>query len=39
MDCLDIGLVSCGDLVPDLWHVADLLVDELAVLAKAAGVS
>jgi hypothetical protein len=34
---LDFGLVSCRELVPDLEHLADLLVDEIGVLAKAVG--
>jgi WS/DGAT/MGAT family acyltransferase len=36
-DTLDFGLVSCRELVPDLDRLADLLVDEVAVLAKAVG--
>jgi hypothetical protein len=39
LNSLDVGLVSCGDLVPDLWHLVDLVVDAVGVLAKAAGVS
>lgn len=38
LDTLDFGLVSCRELVPDVWHLADLLVDELEQLGKAAGV-
>ena len=38
-DTLDFGLVSCRELVPDLEDLADLLVDEIAVLAKAVGVA
>ncbi|HSS11519.1 MAG TPA: wax ester/triacylglycerol synthase family O-acyltransferase [Acidimicrobiales bacterium] len=34
---MDFGLVSCRELVPDLEDVADLLVDEIAELAKAVG--
>jgi hypothetical protein len=37
-DTLDFGLVSCRELVPDLEDLADLLVDEIAVLAKSVGV-
>ena len=36
-DVMDFGLVSCRELVPDLEHLADLVVDEIAVLAKAVG--
>jgi WS/DGAT/MGAT family acyltransferase len=39
LNSLDVGLVSGGDLVPDLWQLVDLVVDEVGVLAKAAGVS
>jgi hypothetical protein len=38
LDVLDFGLVSCRELVPDVWHLADLIVSELETLAKAAGV-
>ncbi|MEM9133205.1 MAG: wax ester/triacylglycerol synthase family O-acyltransferase [Actinomycetota bacterium] len=34
VDVLDFGLVSCRELVPDLWTLADYLIDEIAVLAK-----
>jgi hypothetical protein len=34
---LDFGLVSCRESVPDLGHLADLLIDEIAILAKATG--
>jgi WS/DGAT/MGAT family acyltransferase len=37
VDTLDFGLVSCRELVPDLWDLAALLVDELYELADAAG--
>ena len=37
VDTLDFGLVSCRELVPDLWDLAALLVDELYELANAAG--
>ena len=39
LDTLDFGLVSCRELVPDLWDLVDLLVEEVDVLAKAAGLS
>ena len=35
-DCLDFGLVGCRELMRDLDDLADLLVDEIGVLAKAA---
>jgi WS/DGAT/MGAT family acyltransferase len=38
-DSLDWGLVSCRELVPDLTDLLDNIVDELAVIAKAASVS
>ncbi len=38
-DSLDWGLVSCRELIPDLWDLLDNICDELAVIAKAAGVS
>lgn len=38
-DSLDFGLVACRELVPDLWDLADLLIDEIQVLADAVGVS
>jgi WS/DGAT/MGAT family acyltransferase len=37
LDTLDWGLVACRELVPDLEVMADLLLDEIAVLAKAVG--
>jgi hypothetical protein len=37
LDTLDFGLVSCRELVPDLDHLADLIVEEMETLAKAAG--
>jgi hypothetical protein len=36
-DVLDFGLVGCRELVPDLETLADLIVDEIALLAKAVG--
>jgi diacylglycerol O-acyltransferase len=38
LDTLDFGLVSDRDLVPDLWDMVDLMVDDLNTLAKASGV-
>ncbi len=38
LDRLDFGLVACRELVPDLEHLADLHMDEISVLMKAAGV-
>ena len=35
-DVLDFGLVSCRELVPDLDDLADLMLDELRTLGKAA---
>ena len=35
-DTLDFGLVSCRELVPDLWELVDLCVAELGVLERAA---
>jgi len=37
VDSLDFGLVSCRELVPDLWDLADLLIDEIYVLADTLG--
>ena len=34
LDRLDFGLVSCRELVPDLWHLTDLCVDEVELLLK-----
>jgi diacylglycerol O-acyltransferase / wax synthase len=31
LDVLDIGLVACRELVPDLWSLADDIVDEIAM--------
>jgi WS/DGAT/MGAT family acyltransferase len=39
LDTLDFGLVSCRELVPDLWAMVDAMVDEVDLLAEAAGVS
>ncbi|HZT65017.1 MAG TPA: wax ester/triacylglycerol synthase family O-acyltransferase [Acidimicrobiales bacterium] len=38
LDTLDFGLVACRELVPDLWALADGIVDDLEQLAKAANV-
>jgi hypothetical protein len=38
LDTLDFGLVACRELVPDLWDLADAIVDDLAALADAAGI-
>ena len=38
-DTLDFGLVSCRELVPDLWDLVDLCVAEVAVLNAAAGIT
>ena len=37
LDELTFGLVSCRELVPDLWHLVDLHIDEIDVLFKATG--
>ena len=39
LDTLDIGLVSCRELVPDLWDMCDAIVDDLYALADAVGVA
>ena len=38
LDTLDIGLVSCRELVPDVWDLTDMIVEDLELLCKAAGV-
>ena len=38
LDTLDFGLVACRELVPDLWDMLDLIVDDLEGLAKLTGV-
>ena len=38
LDTLDFGLVSCRELVPDLWDMLDDIIDDLVALGKAAGV-
>ncbi len=37
VDHLDFGLVACRELVPDLDYLAELCIDEIQVLKKAAG--
>ena len=37
LDRLDFGLVACRELVPDLWHLVDLHLDEMAHLFEATG--
>ena len=37
LDELTFGLISCRELVPDLWHMVDLHVDEIDVLFDATG--
>ena len=39
LDELEFGLIACRELVPDLWHMIDLHVAEIEVLADAAGVN
>jgi len=34
----DFGLVSCRELVPDLWELLDDIIDDVVTLGKAAGV-
>jgi len=38
LDELEFGLIACRELVPDLWHMVDLHLAEIDVLADAAGV-
>lgn len=38
LNALDFGLVSCRELVPDLWDLLDDIVDDIVALGKAAGV-
>ena len=38
LDSLDFGLVSCRELVPDLWDMLDAIINDLAALGKATGV-
>jgi len=39
LNTLDFGLVSCRELVPDLWDLVDLCLDEVEVLKQACGLS
>ena len=39
LDELEFGLIACRELVPDLWHMVDLHLDEIDVLFAAAGVA
>jgi len=38
LNTLDFGLVSCRELVPDLWDMLDDIIDDIVALGKAAGV-
>ena len=38
LNTLDFGLVSCRELVPDLWDLLDDIIDDIVALGKAAGV-
>jgi diacylglycerol O-acyltransferase / wax synthase len=38
VDTMDFGLVSCRELVPDLWDLVDLCVEEVDVLFEATGI-
>ena len=38
LDTLDFGLVSCRELVPDVAHLTELIVEDLEALSKASGV-
>lgn len=35
VDTLDFGLVSCRELVPDLWTLVDYCIEEISILAEA----
>ena len=37
LDELEFGLIACRELVPDLWDMVDLHIDEIAVLFEATG--
>ncbi len=39
LDSLDFGLVSCRELVPDLWDMLDDIIDDIVVLGAAVGVA
>ncbi len=38
-DVLDFGLVSCRELVPDLWQLMEMLLEEIELMAEAVGVA
>jgi diacylglycerol O-acyltransferase len=38
LDFLDFGLVSCRELVPDLWDMLDDILDDIVLLGKQVGV-
>lgn len=38
LNSLDFGLVSCRELVPDLWDMLDDIFDEISTLGAAVGV-
>ncbi len=38
LNTLDFGLVSCRELVPDLWDLLDDIIDDIVALGKSAGV-
>jgi WS/DGAT/MGAT family acyltransferase len=38
LDRLDFGLIADRDLIPDLWDMADDLIDEITVLKEASGI-
>jgi WS/DGAT/MGAT family acyltransferase len=38
LNTLDFGLVSCRELVPDVWDLTDMIVEDLELLCKAANV-
>ena len=39
LDNLDFGLVSCRELVPDLWDMLDDIIDDIVKLGRQAGVN
>jgi len=39
LDELEFGLISCRELVPDIWHMVDLHLAEIDVLFAAAGIA
>jgi len=38
LDTLDFGLIACRELVPDVWDLTDMIVDDLRTIGKAVGV-